>query len=86
MGACTCHYYSFFSQANRAYSFLTRQLEAVIFEVPTVQVLRLQLINGKCMRKYLPPTKVTYSHIGFHNGQASYFNRKLLVFAEPAIF
>ena len=32
--------------------------------------------------KYLPPTKVTYSDTRFHNDQASYFNTKVLVFAE----
>ena len=33
--------------------------------------------------KYLPSTKLTYSQTGFHNSQASYFNTKVLVFAEP---
>ena len=32
--------------------------------------------------KYLPPTKVTYTHTGFQNGQASYFNMKVFVFAD----
>ena len=27
--------------------------------------------------------KVTYSHTGFHNDQASYFSMKVLAFAEP---
>ena len=31
----------------------------------------------------LAPKKVTYSHTGFHNAQASYFNMKVLVFAVP---
>ena len=75
---------AFFSQANRAYSTLTRQLEAVIIEVSTVQVLRLRT-NPQEVHKanYLPSMKVTYSHTGFHNGQASYFSMKVLVFVEP---
>ena len=56
---------------NRAYTTLTTQLKAVIIAVSTVQVLRLRTMNG------------TYSPTEFHNGQASYFNMKVLVFAEP---
>ena len=70
----------FLSLANRAYSTLTRQLEAVINEISMTQVLRLrtnpwhaQVHEGK----YLPPTKVTYSHIGFHKDQASYCHMKV---------
>ena len=75
---------AFLSQANRAYSTLARQLEAVIIEVSTLQALRLKTNPWRVHEvKYLPPTKVTYSHTGFHNGQASYFNMKVLVFAEP---
>ena len=56
-------YYSSLSQANRAYSTLTRQLEAVIIEVSTVQALRLRTNSWQVHEaKYLPPTKVTYSH------------------------
>ena len=35
--------------------------------------------RGEC----LLPTKVTYSHTGFYNGQGSYFNMKVHVSAEP---
>ena len=74
---------AFLSQANRAYETLTRQLKAVIIELYTVQALRLRTDPWRVHEaKYLPPTKVTYSHTGFHNGQASYFNMKILVFAE----
>ena len=75
---------AFLSQANRAYSTLTRQLEAVIIAVSMVQVLRLSTNPQRVHEaKYLPTTKVTYGHAGFHNDQASYFNMKVLVFAEP---
>ena len=33
--------------------------------------------TGVNKAKCLPPTKVTYSHTGFHNGQAKYFNMKV---------
>ena len=72
------------SQANGAYSTLTRQPEAVIIEVCTVQVLRLRTNPWRMHKaKDLTPTKVTYSHTGFYNGQASCFNMKVLIFAEP---
>ena len=75
---------TFLSHANRAYSILTRQLEAFVIEVSTVLVLRLKTNQWRVHEvKYLPPTKVTYSHKGFHDGQASYFNMKVLGFAEP---
>ena len=65
---------AFLSQANRAYSDWTRQLEASM-----VQVLRLRTNPWQVHRaKYL--TNI-YSHTGFHNCQASYFNMKVLVFA-----
>ena len=67
-----------------AYSTLTRQLEAVIIEESTVPVLKLRTTQWQVHKvKYLPLTEVIYSHTGFHNGQASYFNMKVLVFAEP---
>ena len=57
---------AFLYQANRAYSTLTKQVEAVMIEVSTVQapILRtnLQRVHEA---KYLPPTKVTYSLTGF---------------------
>ena len=60
------------------YSTLTRQLEAVIIEVSMVRALRLRTNQWQVHEaKHLPPTKVTY------NGQGSYFNMKVLVFAEP---
>ena len=72
---------AFLSQANRAYSTLTRQLEAVIIEASTVQLLRLSTNPQQVHKvKYLP-SKVAYSHIGFHNGQAS---MRVLVFVEPS--
>ena len=33
--------------------------------------------------KYLPPMNGAYGHTVFHNGQASFPNKKVLVFAEP---
>ena len=78
------YYSAFLSLTNRAYSTLTRQLEAVIIEVSTAQALRLRTNQRQVYDvKYMPPTKVTYSHTGFHNGQGSYFGMKVLVFAEP---
>ena len=75
---------AFLSQANGAYSTLTRQLEAVIIEVSAVQVLRLRNKPWEVHEtKHLPPIKVTYNQTGFPNGQASYFNIKVFVFAEP---
>ena len=63
---------------------LTRQLEAVIIEVSTVQALRLRTNPQRVHEvKYLPPMKVIYSYTGLHNGQASYFNMKILIFAQP---
>ena len=60
------------SQSNRAYSSMTRQLEAIIIEVSTV--LRLRANQWQVHEvKYLPPMKVTCSGLGFYNGQASYF-------------
>ena len=51
---------------------LLNLLEAVIIEVCTVQVLRLRTNPQQVHKtKYLPPTKLTQSHTGFHNGQAS---------------
>ena len=71
-------------QANRAYSTLTRQVEVVIIEVSAVQALRLRTNPRQVHEaKYLLPRKMTYSHTGLHNGQASYFSMKVLVFAEP---
>ena len=63
------------SQANRAYSTLSRKLEAVN-KVSTVQASAKakNYFTGVNKAKCLPPTKVTYSHTGFHNGQAKYFN------------
>ena len=67
------------SQANKAYSTLTRKVEAVIIEVSMVEVLMLRTYPQRVYKtKYLPHTKVTYSHIGFHN-----FSIKILVIAEP---
>ena len=65
------YYFSFFLPANRAYSTLTRQLEAVVNEV-WLRTTPLQVHEAK----YLPPTKVTYSYTGFHNDQASYFKHE----------
>ena len=74
------YYLTYLSQDNRAYSTLTRQLEAVINEVFTVQVLKLRTNQWQTHEaKYFPPTKVTYSHTGIYNGQASYFDMKALV-------
>ena len=72
---------AFLSQSNRASSTLTRQLGA---EVSAVQVLRLRNKPWEVHEtKHLPPIKVTYNHTGFPNGQANYFNIKVLVFVEP---
>ena len=69
---------AFLFLANRDYSTLTRQLEAVIIVVSMVQVLRLRTNSRKVHEaKYLPPRKVTYRQTDFHNGQASYFNMKV---------
>ena len=74
---------AFLSQHNRAYSTLNRQLEVIIIEISVVQVLKLRTNQWQVhATKYLLPTKVTYSHTGFHNSQASYFNLKVFVFAE----
>ena len=55
----------------------TRQLEATIIEVAAVQMLRLRANSGWVHEaKYLPPTKVTYGHARFNNGQATCFNTK----------
>ena len=73
----------YFTLSLRAYSISTRQLETVIIEVSTVQVLRLRTNPWRVHEvKYLLSTKVTYSHTGFHNDLAGYLNMKVLVFAE----
>ena len=58
------------------------QLEAVIIEVSTVQVLRLranpQLLHGA---KHLPSRNWTYGDTGFYSGHTSYLNMKVLMFA-----
>ena len=43
---------------------------------PQVEISNEWMINGKCMRQNTP-TKVSNSHTGFHNGQASYSNLKV---------
>ena len=69
--------------AIRAYSTLTRQLEAVIIEEFTAQALSLRTDQWQMHEaKYLLPTKVTYCHTEYHNGQASYFNMKVLVLRD----
>ena len=71
---------AFLLLANRDSLPLTRQLEVVI-EVSTVQEVRLRTNPWQLREaKYLPPTAM---HTGFHNGQASYFNMKVLVSAGP---
>ena len=72
-----------FFQQSRAYSSLTIQLETVIIEVSTVQVLRLKT-NPRRVHKanYLLPKNGTYGHTGFTNDQASYLNMKVLIFAR----
>ena len=48
-----------------------------------VQALRFGTNSRRMLKAmYLSPMKVTYSHSGFHNGQASYI-KKILVFVEP---
>ena len=48
-------------------------------ELSAVQVLRLRTNPWQVHEaKYFPPTKVTYSHTEFHNGQASYFSMMVL--------
>ena len=56
------------------------QSEAVIIEVPTVQMLRLGTNPWQVHEESM---NVTYSQAGFHSGQASYLNMKVLVFTEP---
>ena len=48
--------------------------------VCTVEVQRPWRVHEA---KYMTPTNGTYSYAGFHNGQASSLNMKVLVFAEP---
>ena len=51
---------AFLSLANRAYSALTRQLEAFIIEESIAQLLRLRINRCRVHEvKYLSPTKVT---------------------------
>ena len=76
MSACT--YQAVLSQANRGYSTLARQLEAVNIEVCKVQALRLRTNPWQVHKaKYL--TSGTYSHTGFDY----MVYMKVLVFAEP---
>ena len=44
-----------------------------------LQFKRWELTHGECM----PSMNETYAHTSFHNGQASYINMKVFVFAEP---
>ena len=74
---------AFLSQPNGTYSSLIRQLEAVIFEVSTVQAQRLRTNRPRMHKaRSSSPTKATCGHTGFHYGQANSFNMKVLVFAE----
>lgn len=71
----------FLSQSKRTCPSLISQLEAVVIEASTAQVLRLRVrLQWLYGAKH---SKGTYGHVGFYNAQASYFNMKVPLFAEP---
>ena len=80
---CMTNVVALVSQPERPYLGLTPQLEAVIIEVSTVQVLR----SGANLRymhrvKHLPSMIWTYGDTGFYSAQTCYFNLKVLTFAK----
>ena len=70
----------FLFQPERTYYSLTPQLETVIIEVSTVQVLRLRATPQRLHRAiHLPSINCTYGCTGFYSGQTRYLNMKVLL-------
>ena len=62
---------------------MTPQLETVMIEVSTVQVLR-SIAYPRLLHKvvHLPSMNWTYGDTGFYSGKTSYLNMKILTFAK----
>ena len=86
---CTCmpNVLVFLSQPERTYWSLTPQLETVIIEISTVQVLRSRANPRRLYGAiHLPSRNWTYSDTGFYSGQTSCLNMKVFTFAKDEDF